>query len=169
MIVSPWGELPSEEPAERFETEQQATGHLVGSWRPDHVLIHRQNVAQAAIEWPLLITRGATCRPGDELHHLHTDADDMRIGAGEYGELPVGGLSTVEQSRPQIAHNVEKIRAGCREQRLGAPDGLLHVDIVAQDFRGFAPLANGVAPRRFAGCAVDQRVDRMTAYTTCRG
>src|SRR5262249_25681621 len=41
------------EPAKRFEADQQAAGHLVGSRRPDHMLIHCQNVAQAAIEWSL--------------------------------------------------------------------------------------------------------------------
>ena len=39
-----------EKPAERLKTEQQPTGHLVGSQCPDHMLIHRQDVAQAAIE-----------------------------------------------------------------------------------------------------------------------
>jgi hypothetical protein len=33
------------EPAERFEAEQQAAGHLIGSRRPDHMLIHCQDVA----------------------------------------------------------------------------------------------------------------------------
>ena len=73
----------SEEPAERFETEQQATGHLIGSKRPDHVLVHRQNVAQAAIEWSLLIDCSATCRLVNKLHHIDADANDVRIGRGE--------------------------------------------------------------------------------------
>jgi len=33
------------EPAERLEAEQQAAGHLIGSRRPDHMLIHCQYVA----------------------------------------------------------------------------------------------------------------------------
>jgi|SRR6516162_1068940 len=38
---------------ERLETEQQPTGHLVGSQYPHHVLIHCEDVAQAAIEWDM--------------------------------------------------------------------------------------------------------------------
>ena len=72
-----------EEPAERFETEQQAAGHLVGSQRPDDMLIHGQDVAQAAIEWSLLIDCRAARRLVDELHHIRADADDVWIGAGE--------------------------------------------------------------------------------------
>jgi hypothetical protein len=52
----------SEEPAQWFETEQQATGHLVGSQCPDDMLVHCQDVAQAAIEWSLLIDGSAPCR-----------------------------------------------------------------------------------------------------------
>jgi hypothetical protein len=72
-----------EDPAQRFETEQQATGHLIGSKRPDHMLIHGQDVAQAAIQWSLLIDCAAACRLVDELHHIHANADDVRIGCGE--------------------------------------------------------------------------------------
>jgi hypothetical protein len=50
--------VPLKEPAERFEIEQQTTGHLVGSQRSDHMLIHRQDIAQAAIEWSLLVKNG---------------------------------------------------------------------------------------------------------------
>src|SRR5262245_46796938 len=80
LVIECWG---SQEPAERLETEQQTTGHLVGSQRPDHMLIHRQDVAQAAIERSLLIDCPAACRLVDELHDLHADADDMGVGGGE--------------------------------------------------------------------------------------
>src|SRR6266478_7977381 len=71
------------EPAERLETEQQATGHLVGSQRPDYVLIHCQNVAQAAIEWSFLIDCCAARGLVDELHDIDADPDHVRIGAGK--------------------------------------------------------------------------------------
>jgi hypothetical protein len=71
------------EPAERLETERQAAGHLVGSQRPDHMLVHCQDVAQAAIEWSLLVDCATSCRLVDELHDLDADADDVRIGSGE--------------------------------------------------------------------------------------
>src|SRR3984893_19166885 len=73
------GDVGLEEPAQGFETEQQATGHLVGSQGPDHVLIHCQNVAQAAIEGCLLIDCRAACRLVDELHYIDADANDVRI------------------------------------------------------------------------------------------
>ena len=88
--MRPAGHL--EEPAQRFETEEQATCHLVGSQGPDDVLVHCQDVAQAAVEWTLLIDGSAPCRLVDELHHIDADADDVRIGAGEQCKLPLGGL-----------------------------------------------------------------------------
>ncbi len=45
----------SEQPAQGLKAEQQAPRHLVGSRGGDHVLVHCQDVAQAAIEWTLLI------------------------------------------------------------------------------------------------------------------
>src|SRR6516162_2563739 len=42
--VRPANSESLEKPAQRFETEQQATGHLVGSQRPDHMLIGCQDV-----------------------------------------------------------------------------------------------------------------------------
>ena len=75
--------LSKTEPAEWFETEQQTTGHLVGSQRPDHMLIHCQDVAQAAIKGSLLIDCPAACRLVDELHHIDANADDVRICGGE--------------------------------------------------------------------------------------
>jgi hypothetical protein len=72
-----------EEPAERFETEQQPGGHLVGSQSPDDMLVHCQDVAQATVEWTLLIDRSAAYRLVDELHHIDANADNVRIGASE--------------------------------------------------------------------------------------
>jgi len=64
------------------------------------MLIHRQDVAQAAIEWPLLIDCPAACRLVDQLHYLDADADDVRIGAGEQCKLPFRRLPAVGQGRP---------------------------------------------------------------------
>src|SRR5438477_1348197 len=72
-----------EEPAKRFETEQQATRHLVGSQCPDHMLVHCQDVAQTAIERSLLIDRRTACRLVDELDYVNANADDVRTGTGE--------------------------------------------------------------------------------------
>jgi len=49
--------VPLEQPAERFEAEQQATSHFVGSQSPDDMLVHRQDIGQAAVERTLLIDR----------------------------------------------------------------------------------------------------------------
>ena len=54
------------------------------------MLVHCQDVAQAAIEWSLLIDRPASCRFVDQLQHLDADADDVRKGAGEQCK-PVNG------------------------------------------------------------------------------
>src|SRR5215471_16855626 len=64
------------------------------------MLIHCQDVAQAAIERSLLVYRRAACRLVDELHHIDADADDVRIGAGEQGHA--GGLPGKSMSRRQI-------------------------------------------------------------------
>ena len=71
------------QPAEWFETEQQTTCHLVGSQCPDDVLVHCQDIAQAAIKGPLLIDGPAACRLVGKLHHLDANADDVRKGGGE--------------------------------------------------------------------------------------
>src|SRR5262245_27422417 len=69
--------LRSEEPAQRFEAEQQPAGHFVGAQRADYVLVHRQHVAQTAIKWPLLIDRTTTGGLVDKLHYRDASADDM--------------------------------------------------------------------------------------------
>jgi hypothetical protein len=47
------------------------------------MLVHCEDVAQAAVERSLLIdSSAARCLIG-ELHHIHADTDDVRIGAGE--------------------------------------------------------------------------------------
>src|SRR6516164_1009735 len=74
--------VPLKEPAEWFETKQRATGHLVGAQCPDDMLVHCQDVAQAAVEWTLLIDRSAARRLIDKLHHIDADADDVRKGGG---------------------------------------------------------------------------------------
>src|SRR5262249_8638639 len=78
-----WLRVASEKPAQGFETQQQATGHLVGPWRPDDMLVHRQQVAQEAIERAVLINSGAARRFVDKLHGIDAGADDVRIKAGE--------------------------------------------------------------------------------------
>src|SRR6516165_10407595 len=100
-----------EEPAQRFQAEQQATGHLIGSQRPDHMLIHGQDVAQAAIEWSLLIDCSAARRLADELHHIHADADDVRIGGGKQCTLPFGRLPAVAQSSPMTSKKYPRAAA----------------------------------------------------------
>src|SRR3984957_11661828 len=132
------------------------------------MLIHRQNVAQAAIERPLLIDCSAARRLVDELHHVDAYPDDMRVGAGEQRELFLGWLSAVEQGRPQIAHYIEKIRTGGSEKRLCASHGFLYVDIVARCFGGLDALTHRVAPGRFARRALDHRVDRAASDTERR-
>ena len=57
------------------------------------MLIHGQDVAQAAIERSLLINCRAACRLVDELHHIHADADDVRISGGEQCKLNVPGYA----------------------------------------------------------------------------
>src|ERR1700686_2157372 len=129
------------------------------------MLVHCQDVAKAAIEWSLLIDRGAARRLVDELHHLDADAHNVRIGAGEKGKLPLRWLPAVEKGRPQIAHGLEKIRAGGGEKRLCPSHGLLHVDIFSKRFGRLNTLAERVAPCRLARRALDNRVDRVTSDT----
>ena len=73
------GRVASKQQAQRLEAEQQPAGHLVGSHCADHVLVHRQNVSQAAIERSPLIDGCATCRLLNELHYLDASANGMRI------------------------------------------------------------------------------------------
>jgi hypothetical protein len=108
-----------------------------------------------------LINRSTPCRLADELHHIDAGADDVRIGASEQCNLPIRGLPVIEQGRPQIAHNIEIIRARGGKKGLGAPHRLLHVDIVAQHFGRFDALTERVAPCRLGRCAPNQRVERM--------
>jgi hypothetical protein len=70
--------LSKQEP-QRLEAEQQAARHLVGSRCANHVLVHRQDVAKAAIERALLIGRCTACRLIDELHRLDAHADGVGI------------------------------------------------------------------------------------------
>jgi hypothetical protein len=62
------------------------------------VLVHRQDVAQAAIERSLLIDRCTACGFVDELHHLDANSNGM-------------WMSAVEQARPQITDDVENMSA----------------------------------------------------------
>ena len=67
------------QPPQGLEAEQQAARHLIGSRRGDHVLVRRQDVAQAAIERSFLVNRSTACRFVDELHRLHANSDGVRV------------------------------------------------------------------------------------------
>jgi hypothetical protein len=123
----------------------------------DDMLVHRQHIAQAAIERPFLIDRGPARGLEDELHHVDAERHDVAVQCREAGELHLRQRLAGDEGFPHVADDIEQMGAGRGQHGVGPRHCLLHEHIIAQPLRSLDILAQRVAPRRLAG-VLDQRV-----------
>ncbi len=79
-----------EKPSQRLHTKQQTACHFVSSRRTDHMLIHRQDITQAAVQRSLLVDRRTSSSLEHKLHNVRASPDNIRMRSREI-EQPASG------------------------------------------------------------------------------
>src|SRR5262244_1335953 len=139
------------QPRAGFEPEEGAAADRIPLRSERRRLADRLQVAPYLGQATLGLERGASAVPEHQVHRLACTVARMHCGEPAAGALLERGLAAVGKRIPQLRDHRVAIDASGIEDRIGAPDGVLHLRIVTQPARA--------AARRLLAGKLDERVD----------